>query len=289
MSLSIENEFLKIDIKQLGGEMTSLYNKKTNTEILWQGDAEFWNGQAPILFPIVGNLKDNAYLYKGTRYEMGRHGFVRRSNEWSLEKISESKIIATLENTKASLKVYPFPFRLEVTYNLEGKKVTLQHKVTNLGNEALPFSIGGHTAYNILAEGSKHEDYFLEFSETETDKRYFLNNKGLITGKTTPVLKNTNQLTITENLFNEDALVFKHLKSNTIGLQGPKGKLLSVSFEDFPFIGIWAAPKAPFVCIEPWIGHADTIDSSQDLFDKEGSVSLKAAKEFEAKYSIEVY
>lgn len=286
---TIENKFLKITIKQLGGEMTSLFSKETNTEMLWQGNPEFWNGQAPILFPTVGNLKDNAYLHNETRYKLGRHGFARRSNDWTVKKVNETTITATLESNEASLKIYPFQFKLVITYVLEGKKVILNHTVTNQGDEKLPFSIGGHTAYNILEKGSKHEDYFLEFSEIETDKRYFLNNDGLVTGKTEIILDNTDTLQITENLFNKDALVFKHLKSNSISLSGPKGQLLKVTFEDFPYIGIWASPKAPFVCIEPWIGHADTINSNYNLFDKEGSISLEPSKNFEASYEIAIF
>ncbi len=286
--MTIENEYLRVEIKQLGGEMISLFNKTTNTEMLWQGDPQFWNGQAPILFPTIGNLKNNTYIHNGEKYKLGRHGFARRSNEWLIEKVSNSEITATLAASKTSLEVYPFQFVLEVTYSLNEKRVIVNHKVINLGKEPLPFSIGGHTAYNILADGTKHEDYFLSFVETETDKRYFLNNKGLITGETETVLNKTNQLKITETLFDKDALIFKHLKSKRIGLHGPKGQLLEVSFEDFPFIGIWSAPKAPFVCIEPWIGHADTIESTQNLFDKEGSVSLEASKGFEASYSITI-
>ncbi len=288
MNYSIENEYLKVDVKQLGGEMTSLFNKKTNTEMLWQGNTKYWNGQAPILFPTVGNLKNNEYQYKGKAYPLGRHGFARRSDEWTLEKVNDTTIAATLKSTETSLKVYPFPFKLVVTYSLEGKSVKLNHKVTNTGDETLPFSIGGHTAYNILAEGTKYEDYFLKFSDVESDKRYFLNNDGLITGETEVVLDNSDTLQITEDLFDKDAIVFKHLKSKSIALHGPKGQLLKVSYNDFPFIGIWASPKSPFVCIEPWIGHADTLESNQNLFDKEGSIALEVSKSFEAAYEISI-
>ncbi len=289
MICSIENASLKIEIKQLGGEMVSLFNKTSNTEMLWEGNPEYWNGQAPILFPIIGNLKENTYYYNDKPYHLNRHGFARKSDEWNIEKVDNLTIKATLQYSEASLQVYPFEFKLVVTYALKENILDITHEIINLDTVNLPFSIGGHTAYNILSEGSTHEDYFITFENKETEKRYFLNDNGLITGETEVVLEKSDQLQITKNLFDDDALVFKHLNSNTATLNGPTGKMIEVSFKDFPFLGIWAAPKAPFVCIEPWIGHADTIESKQDLFDKEGSISLAPSQSFKASYQIKVF
>jgi len=285
----IENEFLRIQIKNIGAELGSLFNKESQTELLWQGNAEFWGGQAPILFPIVGMLKEGKFIYNNKTYELPRHGLARRSKDWKLEKISETSIKCILEANEETLKVYPFNFRLEIKYTLKGQQLEIAHKVKNEGKEKMPFSIGGHPAFNCTVNDTiSYTDYALEFEKQENSNRHFLNDEGLFDGKTALVLDNTNKLQLTDTLFDEDALVFQDLKSQEISLIGPNGKILEVSYANFKTIGIWAAPKAPFVCIEPWIGYSDTSESTQNLFDKQGSKILETQEVFEESYHIKV-
>lgn len=286
---TIENEFLKISIKQKGAELSSLFNKQTNTELLWQGDYTYWGGQAPILFPIVGTLKDNKFIHEGKTYQLPRHGLVRKSNNWTIEKVGENAIRGTFVATPETLEVYPFDFKLEVNYTIKNKQLEIKHKVFNLGNQKMPFSIGAHPAFNCEVNNTvSYTDYHLEFQHTENSKRHFLNADGIFNGETEVVLNNTNTLQLTPTSFNADALVFKDLKSKEITLEGPQGKILKVTYPQFNTIGIWATPSAPFICIEPWIGYADTVESTYNLFDKKDSAVVAPKQDFEAAYEIEV-
>jgi len=288
--MTIENEFLSIQIKKTGAELGSLFDKKKETELLWQGDANYWSGQAPILFPIVGGLKEGKFIYDNKEYELSRHGLARRSNDWKIEKKNETTVKCTLISDKKTLRIYPFDFELIVTYSLKEKKLIIHHEIKNTGAKKMPFSIGGHPAFNCIVNNkTSYSDYYLEFEKEENSDRHFLNEEGLFSGETKLVLNNTNKLPLSNTLFNDDALVFQDLKSKVITLIGPRGSILKVVYQDFKTIGIWAKPKAPFVCIEPWVGYADTINSTQDLFEKEGGQVLEPRKVFDAEYKIEVF
>jgi len=284
---SIENNFLKISIKEKGAELTSLFNKETNTEMLWQGDPEIWAGQSPILFPIVGELKDGFHIHEGKKYEILRHGIVRKSNDWKIEIKNDTTIECLFKSSEKTLEAFPFSFELMVCYQLEKNSLKITHYVINSGEDNLPICVGAHPAFNCpIDENTKLEDYSLKFEEVENSEIHLLNGKGLFSGQTKAFLQNTDTIQLNDTIFNDDALVFKDLKSKKISLLGPKGEILSVSYPYFPHMGIWSKPKAPYVCIEPWIGHADSIDSNQNLFDKEGSVSLKPNQDFTASYQI---
>ncbi len=285
----LENQFLKVIIKNTGAGLGSIFNKKNNEELLWQGNPSYWTGQAPILFPIVGELKEGFYTHKNQQYEIPRHGLVRKSDRWQFNKIDNTKIECLFVSNSVTKERYPFDFEFKVTYTLSGKSLKVSHDVSNLGSETMPCSIGGHPAFNTpISETISCKDYTLEFETSENSARHFLNEKGLLNGETELVLKDSTRLQLTEELFNNDALVFKDLKSRSVDLVGPNGPILKVSYPGFSSLGIWAKPAAPFVCIEPWIGHADIINSTHNLFDKEGSVHLEAKQNFTASYKIEV-
>lgn len=287
--MKIENDFLSISVKTKGAELGSIFNKQKKQEMLWQGDAAFWGGQAPILFPIVGSLKGGHYFYEGKKYELPRHGLARKSNSWIVEKIHDLKIKGTLEFSEDTLKIYPFPFLLEVFYEIKESQLSISYKVTNKGKVQMPFSIGAHPAFNcFIGKGIAYTDYWLEFETPETASRYFLTADGLFDGTKELVLDNTNLLQLSEELFSNDALVFFGLKSKNITLKRKEESLLKVSYPDFNVVGLWAAPKAPFVCIEPWIGYADQTNSTHNLFEKNGSKILDANEVFEATYTVEI-
>lgn len=284
---SIENNFLKITINKKGAELTSLFNKETKTEMLWQGNPEFWTGQSPILFPVVGELKDGYHIYEGKKYDIARHGIVRKSSHWKITLKNDTTIECLFKSNEETLKAFPFSFKLLVRYHLDKKSLHVTHYIINKGDNKMPICIGAHPAFNCPLDNNKTlEDYYLKFDKIETSERHLLNNEGLLNGKTKVCLENTNKLQLNNTIFNDDALVFKDLKSKKISLFGPLGEILSVKYPYFPFMGIWSKPKAPYVCIEPWIGHADTTDSTHNLFEKEGSVSLKHNQDYTASYEI---
>lgn len=286
---SIENNFLKISVKNKGAELTSLFNKETNTEMLWQGDPEYWAGQAPILFPIVGELKNGYHIHEGKKYKMLRHGFVRKSSNWQIEIKNDTTIECTFKSSPETFAIFPFNFDFKVRYHLDKKELSITHYVVNTGEINMPVSIGAHPAFNCpLDTNTTLDDYYLKFDQIEKSQKHLLNNESLVSGETKNCLQNTDELCLSETIFNNDALIFKDLKSKKISLYGPSGKMLSVSYPYFPFMGIWSKPKAPYVCIEPWIGHADTADSDHNLFSKEGSVTLKPNQDYTVSYMISV-
>ena len=286
---SIENNFLRIAVKEKGAELTSIFNKETNTEMLWQGNPDFWAGQAPILFPIVGELKDGYHIYEGKKYEIHRHGFVRKSSDWHIEIKNDTTIECIFKSSPETSAIFPFDFELKVRYHLDKKELAITHYVVNTSDNQMPVSIGAHPAFNCpLDAQTTLEDYYLKFEHTENSEKHLLTEQGLLSGKTEACLQNTDTLRLNETIFNNDALVFKDLQSKKISLNGPSGEILSVSYPYFPFMGIWSKPKAPYVCIEPWIGHADAVDTDHNLFNKEGSVTLKPNQDYAVSYMITI-
>ncbi|PKK35897.1 aldose epimerase [Siphonobacter sp. SORGH_AS_0500] len=287
MTYFLENDYLKVAIRQKGAELVSLYHKETHLEYLWSGDPAFWAKHSPILFPIVGALKNNEYHYEGNSYKLSRHGFAR-DMEFELEAEGESDLTFLLKSNAETMAVYPFEFRLRVIYTLRQNELSVQYKVTNHDSKDLFFSVGGHPAFRVpFTDETQYTDYYLEFNETEDFHRWPLAEGGLIDVTPEPVVENSNRIALSHELFAEDALVFKHLKSTSVTLKSDQVPYqLKFDFEDFPYLGIWAAPKAPFVCIEPWCGIADSVTHDQNLETKEGINRLAAGEVFERTWKV---
>ena len=290
MLYTIENEHLKISVNNVGAELTSVESVKSGKQFMWSGDPAFWANHSPVLFPIVGGLKGNIYYVGDQAYTLPRHGFIRNNAKISLIHETDSSLTFGLKSDTDSLKVYPFDFEFEITYTLYGHRVVVSHKVKNPGNTDIFFSVGAHPAFRCpLNENESYEDYYLEFEHNETDSTWLLTAEGLVSDKSTPVLKNTNVLHLTPHLFDNDALIFKNLKSRRVSLRSTKSQqVISLYYEDFPYLGLWAKPGASFICIEPWLGIADHEHTDQKLETKEGIINLKPHHIFEAAYSIEV-
>ncbi|MEA5429453.1 aldose 1-epimerase family protein [Arcicella lustrica] len=284
---TIENQFLKVSINPLGAELVSLFNKENHTEYMWNADPAFWGKSSPVLFPIVGALKNNQYFYQGKTYTLPRHGFARE-RVFSVEVQKEDSITFLLKEDEESLKVFPFPFEFRLIYTLVEKTLSVSYSVRNTGNEEMYFSVGGHPAFAVpLSEDTVYEDYYLEFNQTEDFQRWELADGGLIKKEATRFLENTNRLALTKELFYQDALVFKHQKSTEVILKSDKvSKQLKFTFENFPFLGIWAAINANFVCIEPWCGIADSENHEQELTEKEGIEVLASDQIFLRTWSV---
>ena len=284
---SIENDFLKISVKNSGAELIGIKNKKNNYEYLWQGDPKFWARRAPILFPIVGKLKDNTYKAEGKSFQLLQHGFARDMHFELIEK-ENSFLIYSLKHSAETLKNYPYKFELFIKYDLSKNTLKVTYEVRNMDSKKMLFSIGGHPAFNCpIVHNEKFNDCFLEFETKENAERYVLKD-GLLTTATEPVLKDEKILPLNHELFAKDALVFKGLKSEYVALKSRRSKAkLTFNFKGFPYLGIWSKP-GPFVCIEPWYGHADYENAGGELKDKEGILSLEKGKIFSCDYKIEI-
>ena len=282
MNYEIKNEFIKAKINSFGAELNSLQKNNNNFEYIWQADKNYWARHSPVLFPIVGRLKEDTYIYKDKIYSLSQHGFAR-DKEFELLKKESDFIEFSLKNDEKTLEIYPFLFELNISYKLENTKLIISYKIRNKSEDKMYFSIGAHPAFNI----SKGD--FLEFENVEKTKRYFLNEKGLIY-KNEDMNLPENRLLLDENIFKNDALVFNDSSIKSVILKYENSnKILKVEFERFPYLGIWSKPNlAPFVCIEPWFGVADEENSNQNIEEKKGIQVLEKDEVFSCFYSIEV-
>lgn len=282
MTTTISNSILNASIKHAGAELFSLKDNQ-NKEYIWEGNPDFWAKHSPILFPIVGTLKNNTYTIDKKEYQLSRHGFAR-DMEFNLVEKTENSVVFSLESNEETLKKYPFEFELQLIYTLENTSLNIEYVVINKGDIKMPFSIGAHPA---IALPENFENYSFKFEKEESLKYNLLEND-LISNKT-EILKTTeNRVPLTYKLFENDALVFKTLESNSLTILENNKPYVQVDFEDFPSLGIWTKDQAPFVCIEPWFGYSDTADNSGDLFEKEGILVLEADQSFHSQFSIKI-
>lgn len=281
MDIKISNSKLEATINSKGAELTSLKNHER--EYIWEGNPEFWGKHSPILFPIVGTLKNNSFLYNDAKFDLSRHGFAR-DNEFKVVASSDNQVIFSLFSSKETLKNYPFEFELQLIYTLEENSLNITYEVKNNGPVKMPFSIGGHPAFALPGN---FEDYSLLFEKQEVLKTYELEND-LVSDKTKTFELNERQLPLKYSTFDNDALILKTLESNSIEILERQKPLLRFSFKDFPNFGIWTKVNAPFICLEPWLGYSDTSKSNGNLFDKEGILTLEPDQVFEASFKIEI-
>ncbi|WP_111610218.1 aldose 1-epimerase family protein [Algoriphagus yeomjeoni] len=281
---------LSIEVNEIGMELSSIKNKASGLEYLWQGDPNIWNGQAPVLFPIIGALKNEFTFISGQKYEMPKHGLVRNSNKPKLVEKTDSSLRFRFSWDEETMLLYPFKFQLDILFTLENKTLKVEHIISNLGDKAMFYSIGAHPAFNCpLKDEEEYEDYFLEFEQYETDSTWVVEENGLIGLDQKLVLNNTATLPLNKNLFDKDALIFKNLKSRKVSLSHKSsGPILSVKFDDFNYLGIWAKPGAPFVCIEPWLGIGDSINSNQKFEEKDGILKLEPHQSDSKSYEITI-
>ena len=287
---TIENQQIKAVINAKGAELSQLHHKGHDVEYLWNGDPAFWAKHSPVLFPIVGNLKNNTYSYMGKSYELPRHGFARDMN-FQVEKDSRQEMVFLLKSNAETRKNYPFDFEFRIRYQISGDELSTEYIVSNTGKSLLLFSVGGHPAFRVpLTDDTGFSDYHLKFDETENLARWPISKDGLILPQPIPVLKDSNRLNLNKSLFYQDALVFKYPASSEVSLlsaKTPHG--LRFQMGEFPFLGIWSAKDADFVCIEPWCGIADSVNGNQQLEEKEGSEKLSPGKIFSRQWRIKTF
>ena len=281
MNTTISNYNLTAIINPLGAELISLKNSN-NKEYIWEGNPEFWGKHSPILFPIVGCLKEDKYSYKGSSFTLLRHGFANKMGFNIVEK-SEEKVVFSVTSNKETLENYPFEFELQISYTLVNSRLIIGYKVINTNNFEMPFSIGGHPAFALPNEFDAYE---LEFEKSEILICSQLEND-LICNETISLPMKENRLPLTYSLFENDALIFKKLESKAITIFENNIPFLKVKFEGFPSLGIWTKQKAPYICIEPWFGYADTFTNSGELSEKEGIQIIGIKEQFQSEYSIE--
>ena len=282
MEITIQNQAIKAVIKTKGAELSSL--QKEGKNYIWEINSEFWNKTSPILFPIVGALKNNEYFHEGKVYKLSRHGFAR-DFEFDVIENSGNAVVFSLKSNEETLKVYPFHFELQLSYILEGNKLVVKYEIINRSSEKMYYSIGAHPAFNIDGD---FEDFSLVFDDEKDLETYKL-EKDLFSGKTEILKLNENVLPLQYELFEEDALVFKNFATKSLTLAKNNESVMKVSFPDFPFLGIWTKKDAPFICIEPWLGIADNANTSGKIEEKEGIQILENNSKKQIAWSVELF
>lgn len=291
MKYSIENDLFKVEVDECGAELCSILSKSSGQEYIWQADPEVWKGAAPVLFPVIGALKDGKFKFEGKTYELPKHGFARRSNKFRLINRTASRLSFTIASDEDTLVMYPFRFEMKISFFLFESRLQVFHEVVNTDDKPMYFSLGGHPAFNYpWKDGESRDNYYLEFERKENNTIFGISENGLLTKEEKPLMEETNKLVLEDGLFDNDALVFTELNSSEVSLKSKSSKSkVSVNFDDFPFLGLWSKPDANFLCIEPWDGLPDFEDSDQELTRKPGIIKLGAGSIHYASYTIQIF
>ena len=286
MLRTLQNNILKITLEDRGAELKSIAELGDGTEYLHDGDPTWWKYSSPVLFPIVGKLVNDKYLAEGKEFELPQHGFARTSNFKCIHE-QEDEITFQLEWDEDTLEVYPYKFILEIAYVLRENRVEVFWTVKNVDEKKLYFSIGAHPALKCpIVEGENFEDCYLKFNAEENSERILLLPAGVLSHEKVPTLSGK-EFNLNYEIFKGDALIFDDLKSDKISICSRKSsKKITLMAKGFPFWGIWTPSKggAPFICLEPWHGHADFADFQGDISEKDGIYGLNPNQTFDAGY-----
>ena len=286
---TIENSDIRITVRNLGAELTSLFDKKSNIEHLWQADPAVWPWHAPVLFPVVGRCLNDEIEVDGQTYKMERHGFARKS-DFELVSQSTDRLHFKLSASENTLTNYPYLFDLHIIYEINDRQIIQTFEVENTGNDTMYFQIGSHPGFAVpFLAGEVYEDYFIEFDKDTVLDRENINDHGFFDTSISNVINGTNHLPLEKDMFYKDAIIIKELQSRTVTIKSTKNPhTVSIEFPDFDYLGLWAKVGAPYICIEPWLGCADTMDRPVAFQDKEGIVSLAAGDKFQASIIITI-
>lgn len=272
---------IKIESKKDGAELISI--KKDDIEMMHDG-IEFWQRHAPILFPIVGQLKDGTTIIEDKEYKMGQHGFARDMEFLELEK-SETLHRYVLKSDLKTKEMYPYEFELYVSYIVDKNSVITKYEIVNKDNKEILFGLGGHPAFKC--EYSK-EEYEIIFNKEETNIEFLELENGLVSNKKASNILKDNKIELLKNTFKNDAIIMKNINSNKVILCNKitKQEILDFDFAGFPYLALWSKIDAPFICIEPWFNTADHIDSNGIFKNKENVIKLNVGETFNSQYKV---
>lgn len=290
MIYEISNEQFTARIDSLGAQLISLKDRE-GRECLWVGDLAYWREHAPVLFPIVGALRENRTRIDGQWYEMTRHGFAKRM-EFALKDRGEDYIALRLESDAETRAAYPFDFAFTVAYTLAGGGITTGFTVENTGSRPLPYSVGGHPGFNLpLGEDAAFEDYTIQFQQEESQACPVIDMEtGLIHGERKGFKLDGKEIPLQHSLFYGDALVFEDLNSQVVRVVNKKtGRGVEMDFAGFPMLGIWSAVNdGPYVCLEPWTGCATLTTEGDEFTEKKGMAELAPGKRARHSFTVRI-
>ncbi|MDN3016141.1 aldose 1-epimerase family protein [Paenibacillus sp. BSR1-1] len=286
----IENDWLQVDMARNGAEVRKVKHKKNGLDYMWTGDSAYWGRVSPVLFPIVGRLKEDHYHLNGQTYKMSQHGFLR-DVEFNVETQTTTTVSFVFESAGRFVEIYPYEFKAIIRYLLKEDSLSVQWEIANENREEMFFSIGAHPAFRLpLVENEVIEDYSLHFTPAANKNvmEYELKNS-LLHEKGTA--NDISSMQLKASIFAHDALVYSNINQISL-ISNRSNHGVEVMFVDFPFVGIWSkfnetdGTMAPFVCIEPWYGIADTHHTTGNLKEKFGINKLHTGETFKAEYKM---
>lgn len=290
MELTIANQRIGLRVDTLGAQMKSL--ALDSREYLWQGDPKYWADQAPTLFPFIGRLAQGQYRYRGRAYPMGIHGFAAGADFTPTCQEAEG-LTLTLESSEQTLSQYPLPFRLDITFRLQEETLITTYRVENPGEELLSFAIGGHPGFRVPLEAEEtFEDYYLEFSQACQPDRVGFTDDLLLSGTDGPYpLEAGKILPLRHSLFDEDAVILKHMAREVSLCSRRSGRRVRVSYPDMPYLGIWHWPHtdAPYVCLEPWSSLPSRQGIPEEITCRSDFLHLAPGQALETSWSISLF
>lgn len=290
VELKSESSVAKIDSR--GAELISLQDMR-GTEYIWQRDPKYWNRCSPLLFPIVGNLREGRTIIDGKEYRMDKHGFCRDAAFQVLAQ-TDNSVVFSYSYNEETLKVYPYRFSLSLAYSLEGNRLSIQYSFLNMGEGPMDFCFGAHPAFNVPIGGGSFEDVCLEFNrpETEGSPVYDFENRQFNMENRVRHLNNETRLMLNYRLFDNDAILFDKPASDSVKLYSVKtGKGVEVGFGDFDYVAFWTPiqAEAPFVCIEPWCGMAACSDEGDEYAKKRGIKHLEPGEQKDFNLTVSIF
>ena len=290
MAVKLENEFLCVEIAEMGAEVTRIYDKTEDNEILWEGNPVYWKRHSPVLFPNVGKTYKNRVLINGTQYPTSQHGFAR-DNEFTCIEAANEKASFMFRSSEETKEVYPCDFELHINYKLNKKELTVEWQVKNCDDETMYFTIGGHPAFRFAKPEETKADYVLKVPGKEKLEYVLID---ISCGCANVDEVHTLQLSeetypLSDELFAKDALVVDNGQIEEAWLCHKDGTpYVGVRSAGFPNYGIWSVEGAPFVCLEPWMGRCDNVGFNAELSEKPNVNKVEAGEKFIKDYTIVV-
>lgn len=281
---AIENEDLRVTVSDMGAELQEIVWKRSGEQVLWHGDPAVWKGRAPWLFPIIGRLKDDYYTFRGRRCDMAMHGFARKA-VFDAERTGDDALRFTLRESPETLAVYPWRFELSISYRLNGLRLGIDCAVRNRDEKDMFFSLGAHPGF-LCQAGDR-----LRFGDLdELICRRLTADGHLLRLAGEPVALESHMLTLQAALFEDDAMIFEKPAATDITLVRAQGASVRFSFDAVPWLGVWSKPVGGglrYICLEPWLGVDDRVDTDHDIEHKEAIQSLAPGGEASFSLAIE--
>lgn len=286
MNHVIDNGVLRVEIAEKGAELQSIQTADGH-EYLWQGNPKYWEDRAVNLFPTVGRLKDNHYTCEGKDYELKCHGFAQ--NSMFEAKIGNAEAVFTLRDSEETKALFPYAFRYEVCYRLDGNRLEVTFRVTNTGDKVMPFGLGGHPGFFVpMEEGKVFEDYRLRFPEIGETLRAEFSDKGLLV-REYPYEVAGGVIDLQHSLFDNDAIVLRNSGTRVIlEHKSAAGRAVEVEYPKMPYIGFWQAAftDANYICIEPWQSLPGRDGITEEWTTRPGMIRLEPGQTYENPWTV---